>query len=849
MKVSLNSIKGLAERYNCAEGLVSLGAGELVEKIGAQLGAVEEVIEFGKPLENVLIGKVISCEKHPDADRLQVCMIDDGGKVQNIERTENGLVQVVCGAPNVRKGLMVAWLPPGSIMPGTFNNGQLVLEARKIRGVISNGMLASAKELGLGEDHDGIMELDDDKKPGSLFAEVYELKDDVVIDIENKMFTHRPDCFGFLGVARELAGIQQIEFKSPAWYQVEPETPEVGAEELKLEVLNELPQLAPRFSAVTMRNVKVGRSPVWLQIELARARLRPINNIVDLTNFFMIETGQPLHAYDYDKVKSQDEAAKHATIIIRHPKENEKLKLLGGKEIEPRPEAIMIATRDKAIGLGGVMGGSDTEVDENTTNIILESANFDMYNVRRTSMEHGLFSDAVTRFSKGQSPLQTKTVLAKITDEIRRLTGGKVAVASRLIDDCHVELPAPQTPNHKGTVTLSCQFINKRLGLSLTVEQVSNLLTNVEFLVDSDKDNLVVGVPFWRTDISIAEDVVEEVGRLYGYDKLPLEMPARSTKAVKPDELLQLKSELRSRLAAYGANELLTYSFVHGDLLAKSGQNKELAFKLSNALSPDLQYFRMSLTPSLLANVHSNIKAGYERFVIFELGKSHNRLHKTDAGGVPKEYEMLALVTSGKTTEAGRAYYDARKYLDEMTGSLGITLEYKPIEKEADYPVVQPFEPGRSALVFEAQSGSALGIIGEFKSSVRRNLKLPAGSAGFEIGVNELLASKNPAPVYRPLSRYPAISQDICLQVDNSVTYSELYKKLATVLKKHTSKDQIFDVYPIDIYTSEKLGDKKRITYRVKLTSYARTLTEEVLSKLFDEAVNELKQSLNAERI
>ena len=840
MRVSFNAIEQMAKRYGSTENIISAGASRLVKKIGAQLGAVEEVIEFGAKFEGVLIAKVVSCEKHPNADKLSVCLIDDGGKAQNVERDKEGLIRVVCGASNVRAGLMVAWLPPGSTVPSSYGKEPFVVGARELRGIVSNGMIASGKELGISDDHEGILEIDEEADAGASFAEVYGLKGDIIIDIENKMFTHRPDCFGYLGLAREIAGIQQIPFKSPDWYVPDATMFNIETDEIELEVLNEVPELVPRFTAIAMSGIKVGTSPVWLQIQLARAGIRSINSVVDLTNFLMLETGQPLHAYDYDKVMAQDEGSDHATIKVRKPKPGEKIKLLNGKEIEPRSEAAMIATRDKLIGIGGVMGGSETEVDEKTDKIIIEVANFDMYSIRRTSMEHGLFTDAVTRFSKGQSPLQTKAILAKAVDEVRELSDGKVA--SKLVDEQNL-------PDNSAPVETTSKFVNARLGLSLTNEEIAGLLKNVEFQVSVEGQNLKISVPFWRTDISIPEDIVEEVGRLYGYDKLPLELPSRSTVPPKPDKLLQIKSEIRRQLASFGANEVLNYSFVHGDLIEKSGQDKELAFKLTNALSPDLQFYRMSLIPSLLANVHPNIKAGYGRFALFELGKSHNRLHKDDDNGVPKEYDTLSLVYAGKTTNPGQAYYNTRAYLDGLAESIGISVEYRAIEKEAKFPVVQPFDLDRSALAFEAGSNIALGIIGEFKASVRQKLKLPAGSAGFEIGINELMASKNNQPTYKPLSRYPAISQDICLQVESAISYAELLKKLSISLEANIPKDQVIDVKPIDIYASDQLGSKKRITFRVTLTSHTRTLTEDVLSGLLDKVSAELKNSLSSERI
>jgi phenylalanyl-tRNA synthetase beta chain len=847
MKISLNTIRGLNRRYGCADDVAKIGIDELVEKIGAQLGSIEEVIEFGKKYTGIVIARVVSCQKHPDADKLQVCTIDDGGITPDVKRDDNGHVQVVCGAPNVRAGLSVAWLPPGTTVPDTVGKEPFTLEAREIRGQTSNGMLASPKELGLGDDHDGILEIDGDLAPGTDFAAAFDLKDDIVLDIENKMFTHRPDCFGFLGVARELAGIQGMPYKSPDWYTPNPKFPDVEAEELKLEVKNELPEIVPRFTAITMRDVQVGPSPVWLRVELAKLGQKSINNIVDYTNFFMLETGQPLHAYDYDKVKALS-AGDNPAIVIRNPKPGEKIKLLNGKEIEPRAEAIMIATDKQLIGVGGVMGGADTEVDNNTKNIILECANFDMYSIRRTSMAHGLFTDAVTRFNKGQSPLQNLAVLNKIVDEIQTHAGGKVAAT--VIDDKHLQNRAfPSETTVHAPIMIAPDFINARLGLSLSEDEMILLLTNVEFDVLKVTKELEIQAPFWRTDIELREDVVEEIGRLYGYDKLPLELPKRDLTPTVKDPLLTLKARVRQTLSAKGANEVLTYSFVPGNLLEKVGQDPSKAFEISNALSPDLQYYRISLLPSLLEKVHPNIKAGYDEFALFELGKTHSLDHKEDDDGLPKEFEFTALVVAAadKLKKTGSSYYQARKYLTELAGA---PLEFKPVGQDMQqYPVVQPYAPNRSALVSDKSTGEFLGIIGEFKLDVTRNLKLPKYCAGFEVDTTALQAIFKNAKKYVSLPRFPKVTQDITLKVPADLSYQELFDFVSTELDKAQPENTLPGLGPIDIYRAPDDTKHKNITLRLNIASYERTLTDTEVNKLLDAIAAAAKNKYAAERI
>lgn len=845
MKASLNTLRSLNKYYGSADDIAAISVDKLVEKIGAQLGAVDEIINIGEKYQGIVIAKVVTCQPHPDADKLKVCTIDDGGNTPDVKRESDGHVQVVCGAANVREGMLVAWLPPGSTVPETVGKEPFVLEARELRGVVSNGMLASPKELSLGDSHAGLLDIDGDYKPGTDFAEAFGLKDDIVLDIENKMFTHRPDCFGFMGVARELAGIQGMAYKSPEWYVPDPKFPEAEAEQLLLEITNELPESVSRFTAITMSGVQVGPSPVWLQVELAKIGQKSINNIVDYTNWFMLETGQPLHAYDYDKVKALS-GGEGAAIVIRNPKPGEKIKLLNGKEVEPRTEAIMIATDQQLIGVGGVMGGTETEVDKNTKNIILECANFDMYSIRRTAMAHGLFTDAVTRFTKGQSPLQNLAVLARIVDKIRHHAGGKVA--GEIIDDNHLSESVRSRSSRYPAIKISVDFINSRLGIKLTLEDIKTLLENVEFQVDTSGDSLEIAAPFWRTDIELREDVVEEVGRLYGYDKLPLELPERDLTPTAKDPLLSLKAQIRKRLSRAGANEVLTYSFVHGDLLEKTGQDKAKAFEIANALSPDLQYYRISLMPSLLEKVHSNIKAGYDEFALFEIGKTHSLDHAQDEDGVPKEFEFTALVVTAndKLKKAGTAYYQARKYLEYLVGEGA--LEFKPVgEDMQQYPVVRPYDPARSALV-SVKGGEFLGIIGEFRPGVARALKLPQYSAGFEVDTT-VLKSVLTTVSYLTLPRFPSVRQDITLKVPAEMAHQELYDFVNKELGANAPDETHVRLEPIDIYQKDDDTAGKQITLRISITATNRTLTDKEVNLVLESIAAAAKTKYGAERI
>jgi phenylalanyl-tRNA synthetase beta chain len=848
MKVSLNHIRYYAEQYEWPDPAPE-GIDKLVEQIGAQLGAVEEVQAIGKKYAGILVGRVVQCVQHPNADRLHVCKIDDGGKATAVPRDENGYVQVVCGAPNVREELLVAWLPPGTTVPNTADTDPFILDAREIRGQVSNGMLASLKELALGDDHSGIVEIDEEVAPGTAFAEVFGLANDYIVDIENKMFTHRPDCFGLLGVAREIVGIQHQKFTSPEWYTTDAAVPEASEDLLPIEFKNELPELVPRFLLASMSDVTVKPSPLWLQINLARLGLRSINNIVDLTNYYMILTGQPLHAYDYDKVKAQDPDAKHATIKVRNPLDSERLTLLNGKTIDPRQEAIMIATATKSIGLGGVMGGADTEVDANTRNIILECASFDMYSIRRTSMAHGIFSDAVTRFNKGQSPLQNRAVLSRIVGDVERLTGAKVA--SKLVDDNHLAQSIVERRSLCPPVPVTAEFINARLGLKLSAAEMKTLLENVEFTIQLDGDQLSVTAPFWRTDIETREDVVEEVGRLYGYDHLPIELPKRTIVPARKNEMLELKARVRGILSSSGANEVLGYSFVHGDLLTKVGQNPEHAYELSNALSPDLQYYRLSLTPSLLEKVHMNIKAGYDKFVIYEIGKIHDQ-RRTDTEGLPEELEMLAAVYAAtpKTYTGGAAFYEARKYLDDLARRCKLQFEYTPITEEEDEPVARPFDYKRTARIHIVGTDIMLGRIGEYKQSVARELKLPKYCAGFGIDLGKLLGATRQAPqTYNSQPRFPKVTQDISLKVPAELNYQTVYNFLSSELASKQPEHSLPTLSPLDIYQPADDSTHKHLTFRLAIASYVKTMTDIEVNTLLESIASAAHEKFGAERL
>ena len=819
MKVSLNTIKQFTD--------VNTSVDELVKKINEQLGGVEEVIDLGKRYQGATIAKVLSCEKHANADTLSVCQIDAG-------TGEN--VQVVCGANNVREGIYVVWLSTASIVPSTFDDKEpFVLEPKELRGVLSDGMLASARELGLGDDHDGIVEIDPDEwkpnqievKAGTSFAEAYGLND-TIIDIENKMFTHRPDLFGQLGVAREISAItkglpsvdetaEDVRFVNPEWYWSSPNLE--GGSGLELDVYNDALGKSARFMAVAVDNVAIKPSPLWLQCALVAMGSKPINNVVDLTNYIMLITAQPTHAYDYDKLRG-------SKIGVRMAQQGEEVTLLNHKTYRLRERDMVIADAQGPIGLAGIMGGSDSEVDSNTRRLVLEVATFDMYVIRKSAMHYGLFTDAVTRFTKGQSHLQNNVVLAKLVEMITEYTGGTLASSVH-------DLPAVSKDQYEGTlsgeVLVSAEFINQRLGTNLTPQQIGDLLRRVNFASyppENDDTSLLITAPYWRTDIELPEDIVEEVGRLYGFDKLPLELPTRTLKPPVGNPKQSTKEAVRRSLSAAGANEVLTYSFVHEKVLARAGQDASQAFKLSNALSPDLQYYRLSVLPSLLDKVHQNIKSGHDMFTLFEIGKGHNKMsHADDDNGLPGELEFVDAVYASKKPQAGAAYYQLRRQLDELASDLGTTLVYRSIPEVMDYPITAPFNQSRSAMV-EDENGIFVGMIGELKQSVRRQFKLPDYAAAMSLDLGGLVSIyTQKASRYAPLSRYPSVIQDISLKVPHASAYADIAPE-ARQAALEVAPNLDTTIAPVSIYMPEDNTSHKTVTLRVRVTSHERTLKD-----------------------
>lgn len=845
MKISLNWLKKYVD--------IDVADEELIRLIGARLVEVEGVIDETHKYDNIYIVRVESCEKIPDT-HLTLCQINAGqgsswgaaevaterargvppvvtGEHDPVpERTLPALVQVVCGAPNVRAGMLAVWIAPGAVVPASVHeDAPFVIGKRKMRGYESNGMLAGADELDFGDDHSGIVEIDPEMaKPGDLLSDVFELND-LVLEIENKSLTHRPDCFGIIGFAREVSGILGQNFgdcelsfsdgRPHAWSfsqrftQSSPRSscqlaqPEASLgnftrlgrgkvdkndtgsagelpEKDNIAISISEPNICQRYSAVVMeKHGEMKRKYLtWVDTILAKSGMRPVDPIVDATNYLMLLTGQPLHAFDYDKFVAVG-GDEEAEIKVRLARAGEKLLLLDDKEVELNEDDIVICSGDVPVALAGAMGGKSTEIDETTKKIILESATFSLYNLRKTQMAHGIFTEAITRFTKGQPPYQTLVVAEEC--------------AGMLSDGFKVVGAADEYPRPAKNVALKITVaeINGLLGTNYDKKLIVKTLENVGFEIKAEHDELAILAPAWRTDIHIKEDVIEEVGRLLGYDNIEPTLPLHST--AEQNKMRELKKQIRDLMAKYGANELLTYSFVSGKLLEKAKQDKNNSYKIVNSISPELQYIRQSIVPSLLDKAYMNEKMPVERFVIFEM----NAVYQKDLGmnkeGVPVEKMSLGLVVAERKN-IETAYYKAKKYAAKLLAELGILAEFLPLKSKT--AEAMPFEPKRAAEILV--DGEYVGVVGEFKNSVRADFKLAPYLAGFEIDLEKVAEKASSKKQIKMRNRK---YEDLTVTTDK--TYAETLKEVQQQYPEA-------EIEPGAIYQAE--GQKTRnITFRI----------------------------------
>ncbi len=775
---------------------------ERLTMAGLEVGGMEKI---GSSWNDVHVALITAVQPHPNADRLRLVTVDLGGSTST----------VVCGAPNVAVGQKVAFASVGACLVDGHSGEMSVLKPAKIRGVVSAGMVCSEKELGLSEDHTGTVELPLDAPVGM------DLKDymgDVILDLE--LTPNRPDCLSIIGVARELAALCGAPITLSDVSYASAETPVQGL--IKVSIENGAD--CHRYCATVVRDIKQGPSPAWMQARLKACGMRPISNIVDITNYVMLEYGQPLHAFDYDRIAGRE-------IIVRRATPGEVFTTLDDVERTLSPDVLLIADGDRPVGIAGIMGGSNTEVSESTTTVLLEAAAFNQAVIRHGSMFLGLRTEASTRFDKGLHPDFAMATIQRATQLLVDLCGGEAArgvydAYPQLVPLRHIALPETEV---------------KRLsGVDVPDTEVTRILESLGFCVVSVNGRTVTySVPYWRGDVVGPADLVEDVIRVLGYDKIPVGTPRFTSATVSvPADLWDFKGHLRRLMAGAGFQEVLTYSLVGRDKLASLAPGSPLAgepLRISNPMSKDLECLRTSLRASLLEVLARNRRREQSPARIFEL----SRVYLPHGDELPEEREVLCAMLCGAVEPMSWRHGDRHADFFDAKGVVEFLLQKYGIEGATFLPGQDAgLFPGRQAEV--AAGDSRLGIVGQIHPSVARTFEIEPETLVIELDVAQLMAHAREIAEYEPLSRFPAAERDLALVVDDTVTYESVVDIVAGF--GLVSQTSLFDVY-----TGEQIpAGKKSFAIRLVFQAPDRTLTDAEVSEVLQKILSRVESRLGA---
>ena len=774
---------------------------ELARRLTASTVEVEEIVRRGG-WEGVEVGLVVDVQPHPNADRLRLATVETG----------DGRHTVVCGAPNVAPGQKVAFARVGARLTDPHTGGPMTLRAAKIRGVESAGMVCSERELGLSDEHEGILVLPEDAPVGTPLDAYL---GDTILDLA--AWPNRPDLMSMLGVAWEVAALTGAAVREP-----DPAYPEEGgpaADLASVEIQD--PDLCARYVAGVVEEVQVGPSPAWLQERLLAAGMRPINNVVDITNYVMLEYGQPLHAFDYDKLRE------HA-IIVRRAREGERLTTLDGVDRTLTPEMLVIADPAGPVALAGVMGGAETEVSPATRRVLLESASFHGPAIRRTSARLGLRSEASARFEKGVSPELPPLAARRAVQLMVELCGGRAAAG--LVD-------VYPRPREVQTVSFTQERLRRVLGIDPPPPVVRDVLERLGFRVQHvQPDRYVVTVPPWRADVAIPEDVAEEFVRVHGYDSLPSTLLSGSLQPHVPEPLRDLRERVRDVMKDAGMQEVITYSLVSLDLLRAVVPSEDLAadppLRVVNPVSLEHEYLRPTLRPSLLRTLAANLRVSDTALALFETARTYHRR----GGGLPDEVETLAGVVAGRRPDRWGGpsdepvdFFDAKGYVEHLFARLGVQAGYQPAE---DHGLL----PGRTARI--TVDGQAVGWLGQVHPEVLERFDVRGEAYLFEVDLRALLPHVGGVPAYRPVSRFPAVERDLAVVVEEAVPAERVR---AVILDHRLVRDaRIFDVYTGD----QVPAGRKSLAFSVTYQSYEKTLSDEEVDRAQAEIVARLAREV-----
>ena len=774
-------------------------ANALAEKITRGGIEVEGVEYLAEEISNVVVGYVVSKEKHPDAEKLNVCQV-------NVGEEEN--LQIVCGAPNVDAGQYVIVAKVGAKLPG------IKIKKAKLRGVESQGMICSLAELGLSKSvvpknyQEGIYVFETEQELGSDVVEVLGLND-YILDLS--ITPNRADALSMRGLTYELGALynNKVNFND-----VEKEE---NYEATSLQVAVESDSCR-NYVGQVVKNVEVKSSPLWLQTRLMNSGIRPINNIVDITNYVLLEFGQPMHAFDKDLVGDR--------IVVRDAKEGEVLETLDGEERKLQATDLVITDGTRAIALGGVMGGKNTEVSEETKNIILESAYFNPTSVRRTSATHGLRSDSSARFEKGIDPNMQKAALARAVELILELCPNAVVESSVGVVNKEEEK----------VVEITTSYINNYLGITLSTEEIAAILEGLSFTVEVSGENLVVKVPTRRPDISIKQDLVEEVIRIYGYDNLASTLPkfSKTTKGGLTYSQRMVR-DLRAVYASLGFNDTINYSLVSEEEAMEYTLEDHHKVRLLMPMTETHSTLRQSLVPGLLNTVQYNVARKQKDLKLLEIGRVF--FGSGDDNIQPKEtlYLSAALTGEERVTKwlkesSSLDFFAAKGYLEVVFERLG--LDEKVTYRKS---TLEGMHPGRFAEVYLGEK--RIGFIGEVHPRVADKLGLNTTYV-FEINLDEVISESKVKPKYEEVTKYPEITRDIAMLVDVKDEYQNIYNVIESVNSKLITKVELFDLY----VGAELLVGKKSLALTITYSDKQKTLTDEEVTAVHDKVLSALTE-------
>ena len=785
-------------------------AQELADKITKSGIEVEGVEVLNKGVKGVVVGHVLECEKHPEADKLSKCLIDIG---------EEEPVQIICGAPNIAKGLKVPVAKVGAVLPGNFK-----IKKAKLRGEASHGMVCALQELGIDgklvakEYADGIFIFPSDAEVGADALEILNLHDEV---LELGLTPNRADCLNMLGVAYEVAAIYGREVKLPAINL--QESTEKTADYISVSV--EAKEENPLYIAKMVKNVKIGPSPMWMQTRLMAAGIRPISNVVDITNYILMEYGQPLHAFDYDKLGSKE-------IVVRLAKEDEKIQTLDDQERTLQNHHLVITNGEKALAVAGVMGGADSEVTNDTVNVLIESAYFAGQTVRRTSKDLGLRSESSARFEKGIDPTRTFEAIQHAATLMAKYAGGEALEGVVEVDNLQVQ---------ERTVSVTTEKVNRVLGTEITASEMGTIFTNLKFPFTEVEGTFHVNVPVRRPDITIAEDLVEEVGRLYGYDHIPVTLPTGTMTRGKLTVAQTKRRKARRYLEGAGLYEAITYSLTSAD---KAKQymvepNEKSPVNLALPMSEERSQLRLSLVPQLLEAVSYNNARKNDSVALYEVGSI---FLPTAEGELPKEEQHLAGVMTGLALHHAWQgekkvvdFFVAKGVLEGLFDVLGVasSITYAPAKREG-------MHPGRTADIL--LDGEVIGFIGQLHPETQKQLDVK-DTFVFELSLVKVFGADVEETYYSAIPRFPSMTRDMAVVVAKEVKAGEMKQVIA-----EAGGELLKEVTLFDLYEGEKMEEgKKSLAFSMNYFDPERTLTDEEVTEAHNHVLTAVEEKFGAE--